>query len=62
MPTIDYTCQDCGHRFSRVVLRGEEAGPQPCPECRTPDARPAKKATGLFDGIASFSSLASDTN
>ena len=63
MPTIDYTCQHCGHRFTRVALRGEEAPPLPCPQCRTPAAaRPAKDAASLFDGIAPFSSLAKDTN
>ncbi len=62
MPTIEYTCQHCGHRFTRVALRGEEIPPLPCPQCRTPDARPAKDAASLFDGIAPFSSLAKDTN
>jgi len=62
MPIIDYTCQRCGHGFTRVALRGEAVPPVECPQCRAPDARPAKDAKGLFDGIAAFSSLAGDTN
>jgi len=62
MPTIDYTCQHCGHGFERVVLRGEEPRPVVCPRCKAPDAQPKRGYTGLFNGIAPSSSLAKDTN
>jgi len=62
MPTVDYTCQHCGHAFERVVLRGEEAHPVVCPQCKAREAIPKRGYTGLFDGIASFSSLGKDTN
>jgi hypothetical protein len=59
---IDYTCRNCRHTFSRLVLRGEEEGPAVCPQCRNPRVLPTRASAGLFDGIASFSSLSKDTN
>jgi putative FmdB family regulatory protein len=62
MPTIDYTCSHCGHSFQRVILKGEEDRPVTCPHCKARDAKPVKGAESLFDGIASFSTLAKDTS
>jgi putative FmdB family regulatory protein len=62
MPNIEYHCRHCGHTFQQVVLRGEEKQPATCPRCKARDAQPAKSAESLFDGIASFSTLAKDTN
>ena len=62
MPNVEYHCRQCGRTFQRVVLRGEENRPAACPHCKARDAKPAKVAESLFDGIASFSTLAKDTN
>jgi len=59
---IDYTCGRCQHAFRRLVLRGEEEGLAVCPQCKDPHAIPTRAPTGLFDGIAPFSSLSKDTN
>ena len=62
MPTIDYTCPECGHRFKRVVMRGDPIEALPCPQCHGAAASPGKSPKALFDGIAGFSDLAKDTN
>lgn len=62
MPKIDYTCPHCDRSFQRVVLRGEEDHPAVCPHCKARDVKPAKGPESLFDGIASFSTLAKDTS
>ncbi len=63
MPTTEYVCLECGHRFSRLFLRGEPAVAANCPECGTvAGVEPSRGASGLFDGIANFSDLAKDTN
>ncbi|MGD9017549.1 MAG: zinc ribbon domain-containing protein [Desulfobacterales bacterium] len=62
MPILDYRCRECGHSFERVVLGGEPIRSVVCPECHDPKARPEAVPRGFFDGIASFSALARDTN
>jgi putative FmdB family regulatory protein len=62
MPTIDYTCQCCGHAFKRVVLQGDPLKSVNCPRCGTPGVRPLRGPARLFDGIAPFSRLARDRN
>ncbi|MEZ4529132.1 MAG: FmdB family zinc ribbon protein [Desulfobacterales bacterium] len=62
MPKLEYTCPKCGHSFQQLVFRGDEAQPVLCPKCGTSEVRSAKTPAGLFDGIASFSSLSRDTN
>jgi putative FmdB family regulatory protein len=62
MPTIDYTCPQCGHRFTRVVMRGDPVEAVTCPACRTAAVPPGKGPEALFEGIAGFSDLAGDTN
>ncbi|MEJ2641118.1 MAG: zinc ribbon domain-containing protein [Desulfosarcinaceae bacterium] len=62
MPSIDYTCPQCGHRFKRVVMRGDPVEAAPCPECGRSAVKPGKGPETLFEGIAGFSKLAGDTN
>ncbi len=63
MPKIEFRCKTCGHSFERLVLRGDEQKTFPCPECGEKEKiKPAPGAESLFEGIASFSSLAGDTN
>lgn len=62
MPTCDYHCRLCDHRFTRVVMRGEACPAAPCPVCGQPVAPTPLRSTPLFDGIAGFSDLARDTN
>ncbi|MGE0086595.1 MAG: zinc ribbon domain-containing protein [Desulfococcaceae bacterium] len=62
MPKIEYTCQKCAHSFQILVFRGDEAEPVFCPKCGSREVASAKSPTGLFDGIASFSSLSKDRN
>ena len=62
MPTIEYHCAKCAHTFERVVFRGDEEQPGPCPKCKSTEVKPSLKAESLFNGIAHFSSLAKDTN
>ena len=65
MPHIEFQCKTCGHRFERLVFRGEEKNRFSCPECGEKDPagiKPLPGAESLFEGIANFSSLAGDTN
>lgn len=62
MPAVDFRCRHCHHRFTRVVLRGEETAAVPCPECGRRASPEALRVESLFDGIAGFSSLSKDTN
>ncbi len=50
MPTYDYRCQKCGHRFE--VFHGiKDETPRHCPECGGPAKRvPAGGAGLLFKG------------
>lgn len=38
MPTYDYTCSACGHRFERFESMNDD-GLKPCPKCRKKKAR-----------------------
>lgn len=38
MPTYDYACAACGHRFERFESLGDDA-PKPCPQCGKKRAR-----------------------
>lgn len=62
MPTVSYECRTCGNGFKQMVMRGEEDRVPPCPECGGRDIRIFKPDPGLFNGIARFSALGSDTN
>lgn len=62
MPTIEYKCPHCGLAFNRTILKGEEPGSETCPQCRHGEVNPATQSPRLFEGIASFSTLAKDTN
>ena len=62
MPMVAYTCQSCRHRFEQVALRGDEDHLAVCPRCGESRARPVKGPDSLFNGIASFSRLSTDTN
>jgi len=62
MPTVEYQCRECEKAFSRVVLHGEEKNFAVCPLCRRKTARPLNPKSGLFNGIANFSNLSTDTN
>ena len=62
MPTCEYRCKACGHSFSRLVFRGDEAETETCPACGCREAVKAPQAESLFDGISNFSTLARDTN
>jgi putative FmdB family regulatory protein len=33
MPIFEYTCQDCGNRFEKLVRRASESGDVACPSC-----------------------------
>jgi len=62
MPTIEYTCQCCGHSFKRVTLADEAPAAAVCPHCKAAEVQPIRSSTALFNGIAPFSRLADDTN
>jgi putative FmdB family regulatory protein len=32
MPIYEYRCEDCGHRFEKLVFTNKDADPR-CPEC-----------------------------
>ncbi|MEJ2158338.1 MAG: hypothetical protein P8X96_23675 [Desulfobacteraceae bacterium] len=62
MPTVEYKCPRCEHAFKRTILKGNVAGSAACPKCHHDKVKPATQSPRLFDGIASFSTLAKDTN
>jgi putative FmdB family regulatory protein len=62
MPYIEYSCQHCGHAFSRMILEGETPSIEICPKCHRGKVKPAMQAPRLFEGIAGFSALSKDTN
>jgi putative FmdB family regulatory protein len=35
MPLYDFTCDDCGTRFERLVRREAETADVDCPDCRS---------------------------
>ncbi|MGD8366020.1 MAG: zinc ribbon domain-containing protein [Desulfobacterales bacterium] len=60
MPTIEYRCNQCDAQFTRVVFLGDEKVRPECPACGSSDVDNPSSAPALFEGIASFSRLASD--
>ncbi|MDJ0782305.1 MAG: zinc ribbon domain-containing protein [Desulfosarcinaceae bacterium] len=62
MPNLEYTCPRCGHRFRRIIMRGDPPAAAACPACRLAAVPPAQGPQPLFEGIAGFSDLAGDTN
>jgi putative FmdB family regulatory protein len=60
MPNVEYQCKQCKKRFSRIVLLGEENDCPECPACGSKDTGRSAASAPLFEGIASFSRLASD--
>lgn len=47
MPTYDYTCAACGHRFERFESINDD-GPKPCPKC---NKKKAKRMLGTGAGL-----------
>ena len=62
MPQVAYQCRQCGEHFRRVVFLGDEQIRPKCPVCGTAEVKMETAADSLFEGIASFSSLARDRN
>jgi putative FmdB family regulatory protein len=60
MPNIDYRCNQCDAQFTRVVFLGDENVQPECPGCGSRDVSTPSNAPPLFEGIRSFSRLASD--
>ncbi|WP_155477807.1 FmdB family zinc ribbon protein [Heliobacterium mobile] len=50
MPTYDFECTHCGHRFSEMVAYSKRSE-VPCPECGKADAK--IRLTGFFVGKSS---------
>jgi putative FmdB family regulatory protein len=47
MPTYDYTCAACGHRFERFESINDD-GVKPCPKCKK---KKAKRMLGTGAGL-----------
>jgi len=47
MPTYDYACSACGHRFERFEPIND-GGPKPCPKCKK---KKAKRLLGTGAGL-----------
>ena len=62
MPSVEFNCSACGHAFNRVVFKGDDTQGTVCPRCGSDRVESSPAAESLFDGIASFSSLATDVN
>jgi putative FmdB family regulatory protein len=62
MPSIDFLCKDCDHAFNRLVFRGDDTSDTVCPCCGSGSIKTQPISEGLFDGIASTSSLSKDVN
>ncbi len=52
MPIYEFTCIDCGERFSEIRRMGEDRG-VPCPACKSVNT---KKMISTFSSISSNSS------
>ena len=48
MPTYEYKCEKCGHRFERLLRISQYKEPQACPEC---GHSPAKKQVSMGSGF-----------
>ena len=62
MPQIDYRCKSCRHEFHRLVFLGDAEADAVCPACGSSEVEKSTGAEPVFNGIASFSSLAGDRN
>ena len=60
MPLVEYQCNRCSRQFTRVVFLGDEEIPPECPSCGSCDVDIPASAPPLFEGIGSFSRLATD--
>ncbi len=49
MPVFEYRCLECGERFDRVVLPGEEE-PEACPSCGGAIRRAFGRVAAVFQG------------
>jgi putative FmdB family regulatory protein len=47
MPTYDYSCSGCGHRFEKFEGMADD-GPKPCPRC---GKKKARRMLGVGAGI-----------
>lgn len=56
MPTYDYECTSCGHRFE-LFEKVSEPAPRPCPKCRKGKAKrlPGHGAGFIFKGAGFYS-------
>lgn len=52
MPTYDLTCQDCGERFDRFLMRILREGDKVCPRCGSHRVRQGVGGGYLGSGIA----------
>jgi len=39
MPTYEYRCNECGHRFEAWLRSLDSAAPEECPNCKAPQIR-----------------------
>jgi putative FmdB family regulatory protein len=62
MPSIEYHCRTCGNSFKKILFLGDKEEKPLCPKCKSADVEKSPTASGLFQGISNFSSLAKDTN
>lgn len=62
MPTIQYTCKQCGHEFNRVIFLEDTPGSEPCPKCRNAKVEPDRHYSRLTKGLFRFGGFAKDTN
>ena len=60
MPKYEYKCNKCSFTFEKLVFRGDEETEVSCPECGGKEVKQTPGASGLFNGISNFSSLAKD--
>ncbi|KJS33501.1 MAG: hypothetical protein VR64_01610 [Desulfatitalea sp. BRH_c12] len=61
MPSIEYTCRQCGHEFKRVVFVEDTPSKQTCLKCGS-EVEPDKNYSELPTGLESLGALAKDTN
>ena len=47
MPTYDYECSSCGHRFE-LFEKVHEKGPKPCPKCGKKASRQLGTGAGVI--------------
>lgn len=62
MPSIDYSCRQCGAWFKQFVFLGDADQLPVCPKCKSPHVEEVKTEKSLFQGISNQSNLAGDRN